>query len=113
MSDSTPENDPTPDIPLSPTAKARAVMKRSPEEHWRRELSNSDPMREAGAALTLGRLAAAKGDLEEAVRLLGRAASSREPTVTPRALVQMAAGRTRTRHYTLPRRAATLSTRLT
>ncbi len=89
MTDSTPENDSAPGIPLSPLAKARALMKRSPEERWRRELSSNDPMREAGAALALGRLAAAKGDLEEAVNLLGRAASSDEPTVTPRALVQM------------------------
>ncbi|MCW2981308.1 MAG: polysaccharide biosynthesis protein [Solirubrobacterales bacterium] len=89
MNDSTPEKDSMPDMPLSPLAKARAVLNRSPEERWSRELSSSDPMREAGAALALGRLAAAKGDLEEAVRLLGRAASSEEPTVTPRALVQM------------------------
>ena len=89
MNNPMPENDSMPDMPLSPTAKARAVMKRSPEDRWKRELSSSDPMRAAGAALALGRLAAAAGNLEEAVELLGRAASSEEPTVTPRALVQM------------------------
>lgn len=78
------------DMTSEAVAKAREAFEMSPEERWRRELNSKDPDREAGAALALGRLAAAEGALEEAVRLLGQAAGTEVPTVTPRALVHLA-----------------------
>jgi FlaA1/EpsC-like NDP-sugar epimerase/tetratricopeptide (TPR) repeat protein len=70
-------------------AKAKDAFAMTPEDRWRRELESRDPKQVTGAALALGRLAAAQGELNEAVKLLSEAASSTVPTVTPRALVQL------------------------
>jgi len=79
----------TPDKPNDAAVKATRILAILPEDQWRLELTSSEKKKAAGAALALGRLAAAEGDLEEAVKLLGQAASAEVETVTPRALVQL------------------------
>ena len=60
-----------------------------PDQLWRTEMQSDDPAKTAGAALALGRFAAASNRLDEAVVLLRQAAESEQRHVAPRALVQL------------------------
>jgi FlaA1/EpsC-like NDP-sugar epimerase/tetratricopeptide (TPR) repeat protein len=61
----------------------------TPEQLWRKQLDSDDPQQKAGAALALGRFAAANGELDKAAALLREAAESNLLHVVPRALVQL------------------------
>jgi len=61
----------------------------TPEQLWQRQLESKDPQQRAGAALSLGRYAAAGGHLDEAAALLREAAESNLLHVVPRALLHL------------------------